>query len=29
MYVKYNDDDYMMSMFCDACDDEALMCLSI
>jgi len=29
MYVKYNDDDCMMSMCCDTCDDEALMCLCV
>jgi len=29
MYVKYNDEDYMMSMCCDTCDDEALMCLCV
>jgi len=27
MYAKYNDKDSMMSMCCDTCDDEALMCL--
>jgi len=25
MHVKYNDEDCMISMCCDTCDDEALM----
>jgi len=29
MYVKYNDEDCMMSMCCDIGDDEALMCLCV
>jgi len=29
MYVKYNDNDYMMSICCDKYDDEALMCLCV
>jgi len=24
VYVKYNDEDCMMSMHCDTCDDEPL-----
>jgi len=29
MYVKNNDEDCMMSMYCDTCDDEALMCMCV
>jgi len=29
MYVKYNDEDCMISICCHTCDDEALMSLCL